>query len=279
MNASKANSKIDATSRRTTLLAAALAVLLLLSAAPVAVADDCCDPVLILWFGETCFLESDCEARYVIIFPGARLYTGSHTLTITEAGGLYIFGSSDGYGPGKLLLDGAGTALLTGGGTSTIDGLLKLKVSGATLEIASNDHALTGDGKIIGQDNAAQIEIDSGLTLTSELSIEGALEIHASSGTFINEGLVNADGTFSDKIVTLFSGMFSGDGQWKASGSGATLHFRAFITVNPLAGDFAVSAGTLDIDESVCTTGNLTFTGGTIAVNAGKSFTAGGSCP
>lgn len=59
--------------------------------------------------------------------------------------------------------------------------------------------------------------------------------------------------------------------------AGGILRFSSAYT--GLSCAFALSAGTLDIDENVCTTGNLNFTGGQIDVAAGKSFKASGACP
>jgi hypothetical protein len=206
------------------------------------------------------------------------------TLILTNGGMLSLEGQAT--VAGGLNQSAPARLVLANGGSTLLNGTIRLANCTAAIEIAGGDHSLTGAGTILGECNSvtdpletARIVLTDPVKLTSAVTIAGALQIQAKSGTFVNEGLVNADGRFSDKTVTLHGGTFGGDGEWKVSGLGATLHFGALVTVNPLGGDFTVSAGTLDIDESVCTTGDLTFTGGTIDVNASESFTAGGSCP
>lgn len=215
--------------------------------------------------------------------------TGANTLTISSASGLTINNG------GVLSVDNAsGVVVLSGGGTShTVAGTLYLDNAGSTLSITSSC-TIDGAGSIVGKSNTARIDIDASVVLTSETNIVGAMEIHGLSadtdGTFVNgcNGIVDADGSQSDKTITLYEGIFDDEAcpedgnvepQWKVTLSGATLHFRSGITVTCLVGDFTVSAGTLDADETFLTTGDLAFTGGTINVNAGESATFGGTCP
>lgn len=58
--------------------------------------------------------------------------------------------------------------------------------------------------------------------------------------------------------------------------AGGALTFSSAFT--DMTCDFVVSAGTLNINANVCTEGDLTFTGGTINVAPGKTFSTGGSC-
>ena len=46
-----------------------------------------------------------------------------------------------------------------------------------------------------------------------------------------------------------------------------------------LAGDFTITVGTPDVNEDLCTAGDLNFTGGTVDVGASESFKADGSFP
>lgn len=258
-----------------------LAVVLAQAAAPAA-ADCDCRPVFIIRNGETCSLSADCEVEYLIIFGSGRLYTESHTLTVTKPGGLIIVDAA-----GKLFVNnGSGAVRLTGGGTSVMNGLFVLEADSSTLEIAGSDHALVGSGAIIGLNSSADILIGDGLTFTSEITIEGMLQIVPSIGAgptrFINGagGLVHATraGTLDLNVDALDDGTNTSPGDWQVStNASALLKFSTGSAL--LSGNFNVSAGTLDIDDDVTTIGDLTFTGGKIDVASGKSFSAKVSSP
>lgn len=252
MNICKTNSNDDRPHRSRDCLCAALATLGLLVCTPRVVADCACD----------------------INVPQGTLVTIVGDLT---ANCMKVDGT---------LLIASGTVTLTGNGcaTSKIDGTVILQRTAplifGSLAFTTNDHVLKGDGAIVGQDNVTRIQVSGGLTLTSDITIAGALQIHAGAGTFKNTGLVQADdGTANSDTLVLASGTYTGSGEWKAASADAFLRFGFAVTATKLTGDFTVSRGTLDIDADVCTTGNLTFTGGKIDVAAGKSFKAGGSCP
>lgn len=207
--------------------------------------------------------------------------TGANTLTITNSGGLTINTG------GLLNVNGAGEVRLTGGGTHTINGTaadigLRLSVDGSTLRIYDANVTLTGTGYVEGRNNGAQILITDGETLTNEITIEGSLQI-CGPGTLDNEGLVEATraNNENDNKLECYSGTFSGGttGDYKVNTASAYLTFRAGGDFDGMSADFIVGAGTLDVNESVCTTGDLTFTGGTIDVIASESFKCGGTCP
>jgi len=208
------------------------------------------------------------------------LNIGSGT-TLTISSGTVTTDCVDVAAGGKIVITGSGTLILNGSGgndESTIDGRIILESCTSVLRISHNDHTFTGDGKIVGECNTAQIAIDSGLTLTSNITIEGALQVRAASATFINgaTGVVHANRTSGDQILTLYSGTFDDvDGaEWKVSADGsAELYFRSGITVGTLDGDFTVNNGVLDLDVSVTTDGCLGFTGGQIQVAPSCRFT------
>ena len=167
----------------------------------------------------------------------------------------------------------AGTA---GHSASTVDGTLVLEGADSTLKITQSDHTLNGQGELIAKSNTARVQITGNLVLTSEITIEGALQIRAGSGTFSNSGLVHANRNATPWMLTLYSGTFDGAGEYRVStNSSAVLGFRAGVTATGLTGQFTVSNGTLDIDEDVTTTGDLVQTGGMIDVAPNKTFTAG----
>jgi hypothetical protein len=176
---------------------------------------------------------------------------------------------------GTLILDGS-----AGGNTSTIDGRIELQTSGSTLRIASNSHTLAGSGYIQGQCNSACIAIGSGLTLTNQTTICGHLQIApaqgASSTALVNDtgGLVRADGAGT---LDIHPHTVSGAGDWQVSTSGSAV--LQFTTGSQnLTGRFDVDNGTLNILDTVCTSGVLDFQGGEIDVDGNVSFSAGGSC-
>lgn len=187
---------------------------------------------------------------------------------------------------GKINIASGGILILTGnhGSTSRIDGDIFLQASSAVIEIKDNDHTFSGSGEIIGQANGAEIREKFGqtrqLTLDTDLTVRGALKFKLD---LVNNGLVWADDATtagSRDTLELFSGTFTGSGEWRVQRfrgvNTAILKFAAGITATGLTGDFTVRANTvLDIDDSVTTTGDLTFDGGKIEVAPSKAFTAG----
>ena len=274
MNAYQANPKNITVYRSHTSWLWALTLATLVGTAPSALADCDCESPWIIDYGETCVLSADCTVERLTISYGGRLYTGSHTLTITGDGGLTICLG------GLLNVDGAGTVDLTSGGTHTINGELRLCVSGSTLRISSNGSTIDGSGKIEGRNNTARIEIAAenspGISLTSSVDIVGALEIAGLSadgkttGTFTNSDIVHADAASGDKRITVVSGTIDGSGTWQVSHSDAEIQFDVSAI---LTGTFDIDDGTLDINQNV-TTSDLEFSGGTIEVAANKTFQA-----
>lgn len=190
-----------------------------------------------------------------------------------------------------LFIGASASVTLTGnnGTESTIDGHLILVGCGSTLAISTRSHTITGAGKIVGQNNSAQITIASEKTLYNETTIGGALQIHG-PGTFQNDGLVEAKYVNeSGYILTLYSGTFSGGTSeacegYKVADEEATLYVGATGSpdTDDMSAAFLIEDGTLDIEWIVVTSGGLRFIGGTISVDLNRSFTATGtpaSCP
>ncbi len=157
--------------------------------------------------------------------------------------------------------------------TSTITGTLNITASGediGELAIVDNNQTIDGGGKIVGQDNAAKITIAADKTVTSQVVIEGRLQIVPVTGgtttTFRNENMVHANAFGTLLVNTKFVQDTAGD-RWKVSTLNASiLQFDPTDSTRPdLAGDFTVVQGKLDIDGvGFGTTGKLTMTGGMI---------------
>jgi hypothetical protein len=165
---------------------------------------------------------------------------------------------------------------------SEIDGTVNLEASGGQygrLLFLENDHTLGHSGtpgSIIGADHGCQIMLGSdNLDLTSQVTISGALaivELCALTDTrFINDHEVEADlasGTLELDVDYLDDGTCS-TGDWKVSASSATLLFSVGST--QLSGDFNISnSGTLDIDSTVHTEGDLIFGTGVLDTTGGE---------
>lgn len=154
--------------------------------------------------------------------------------------------------------------------TSNVDGVIRLTTSSSVLRFMY-DHTMQpktsgSNGLLTGQDNGAVIDDDPSNTRTLTIAkngtgyfvIQGALKVQLN---LINDSRVAAnDGTASSDTLTLDTGSYSGT----EAGSG----------------EYVISDAdaTLDVNQDVCTTGNLSFTAGTVDVAPGKSFKAGGSC-
>ncbi len=196
-------------------------------------------------------------------------------------------------------MDVAGTLRIAAGATltldgdpcsaSTVDGTVFLEGSGSVLAIKDDDHAIGGSGKIIGEHNSAAICEQPGqsrtLTIDTNLTVQGCLKVKMNS--FVNNGTVLANDSTTNATrdtFELYSGTPSGSGAWQAvrvyGSNDACLKFSESAT--GLTGAFTVSGSSMlfvEVEVDVCTTGDLTFTGGKILVAAGGSFKAGGSCP
>lgn len=221
------------------------------------------------------------------------LTIGIYTMTVTGSSGMAVSGSCAG-SDGRVLLSGAGGTLVrSGGGTDDIDGRILLQTSTSKLQITSSNLVFSGVGDLEGFHNQAQIEIADDINFTNELccngGMHGAFEIRGLDNEtprdhgFINNGRVTADhansgGGDADYQLTAYSGKFSGSGAYFVSVATAELEFRAGVVATSQAVSFFMSAaGTLDLQESVSTSGGVNFTAGLIQVAASKSFSATGA--
>jgi hypothetical protein len=151
---------------------------------------------------------------------------------------------------------------------SSVDGTINLEGSGSKLVITTNNHTLVGGGSIDGQNAAAAIEIATNMTLTNTAAITGNLLItpvsEATGTTFINNGVVHAN-----NAGTLYIGPDSigvSSGVWQVSTSESAVLQIDASSANSHSGSVNVFNGLLDVDNDFATTGNLTFTGGSIDV-------------
>jgi phage baseplate assembly protein gpV len=193
------------------------------------------------------------------------------------SGGIFVTDCVDVAATGTLVIDpNTALALNSNGGNnqSPINGAIQLTDSSSALGIIINDHEFTGSGTITGLDPGAKIVIGVGaaaITLTSEVDIEGTLQIL--NGTFINNGTVEANADTEGYWLEIYPDVLGGSGDWKVTTSAyAELWFRTGSTL--LTGNFTVSNGTLNIDENIETTADLTFSGGQIEVAANRRFVA-----
>lgn len=186
---------------------------------------------------------------------------------------------------GKLVLEGNAKLTLTGPESTTVDGTVILEGSASTLSFTSNDHKVTGSGKIKGKSDLAEIQIASGVTLTSDVKITGHLRIIGAGG-FINDGCVTADapnGTLDIRVTGTINDRFGAC--WRVTETNAMLRFLEEPAC--LKGDFTVSDGALragdDVapgdDIDVTTEGGLTHTGGKIIAGVNDSFAFNATCP
>ena len=171
----------------------------------------------------------------------------------------------------KLTLDDSG------GNGSTITGTVNLQGSASELAFVDNNQTIDGSGKIVGQHNAAKITVGLNLTLTSETTIEGTLQI-TGLGAFKNQGLVwaNAVGILEISTNTLSD---DGSAEWKVSGSAS-----ATLLLNPTSSTFQqffasftlTDNGKLEVESGgFSTKGSLYWGGGTITLAPGVSVEFG----
>lgn len=160
--------------------------------------------------------------------------------------------------------------VLKGCATSTIDG--EILIDGfSTLKIATCNHRLEGAGRAIV---AGDIVVKDGVTLTNDTLITLSNgKINADVGAFDNSGTVIASGG-SCKLVsgTFLGGPIDEPGTYQLAAG--TLELSSGVNATRLAAHVRISGGMLDVRTNVFTTGQVTFTGGTIRVAAGKYFAA-----
>jgi hypothetical protein len=191
-----------------------------------------------------------------------------------------------------------GTADTTPFQTSNIAGTIRLDNASSVLQF-NFSHLLAPKtisavpvyGSIDGEKDAASIQIANGKQLTSQITIQGALQMVPVSGsaTFLNDtnGLLHAnfnDVSGNETLLINPGALGAGAGMFRVSVVGAFLQLNNGNT--SLTGDFKVSNGTLDIYSNITTSGGVCFTGGKIKVTgqAGvtRTFIANGApvnCP
>jgi hypothetical protein len=172
----------------------------------------------------------------------------------------------------------------TGALTSTLDGPLELRddaahtvATKATLAFTSVDHTVNGGSFIRGFADDSVIDIQTSgktLTLGSLASIRSQLVI-SGAGNFTNQGFVSAnaqDGTLTVAVGGTVSDTVAGN-RWRVSATNATLLFDA-PSATGLVGNFIIDGnGTLQVDDTVTSTGRLQQSTGAVQVN--EDFTLG----
>lgn len=171
---------------------------------------------------------------------------------------------------------GGALDLGAGGSTSTVNG--DLTFGGGSGDppqlVIKNDLTIQGSGSIDGADGAGglitYVTTNYRLTINESVVLEGDMAV---SCEFTNSARVSAGA--NDKIELLDGSNPDDDnGIWEITSSSGEIDFQdTAVTLN---GDFSV-AGTLRVQQSVVTTGELSFKqNGVIAVTAGKIFRASG---
>jgi hypothetical protein len=224
--------------------------------------------------------ELDCDPNVgqISIISAGWFYTSDHTLTVDTSG----------EPTGRLEIDSASVLVIEPGGGIDLDDGTDHQIAGdiwllpgAKLHFGGNASVSpynSTNGEIEGWDNEdALITVAAGKTLTNHIQITGSLQIQAADATFVNDGIVEANHEdIDDDTLTCYSGTFAGDGDahgtYKVSYPDSKLLFDTGATATGLESDFEVTAGLLDIDINVWTSGDLSFTAGTIDVAGGVSF-------
>jgi hypothetical protein len=187
------------------------------------------------------------------------------------------------------------------GSAHAINGTVTLAGSGSVLLFIDRDQTISGSGSIIGQDAAAQIQIEDTFKLTSKMKIEGMMEMQpdfstgaTSTAKFENartssseEGQVvaNANGAFKFNQYLIIDDTSFTDGfgtvhrpLYKADSTGSYVNNKlqfnrlsdeSHATNNPrLVGRFqVVDCGTVEYLATVETRGGLTLTSGRVLTN------------
>jgi hypothetical protein len=166
---------------------------------------------------------------------------------------------------------------------SVVDGTITLEASSPDfghLAFTTNNHELTGNGLIFGQNYGCTITLDSDdQVLTNNTTISGELQITESGDpndtSFVNgaDGLVlaDADGTLA---ITLVDSLGSPTGDWQVSTDEDAI-LKIDVLCTTMSGNFYVELGKLEINANVWTQGDLNFTSGTIQVADDVSFKTG----
>jgi phage baseplate assembly protein gpV len=224
------------------------------------------------------WLDCDPNVGQLTITEESWLLTDDHTLTVNTSGkptGRLVIDPNS-----VLVIEPEGRVYLNNGTDHQVAGYIWL-LPEAILHFGGDARISpynSIDGVIEGwDDETSWITVASGKTLVNNIQIMGSLQIQAGGATFINDGIVEAnhESGGGGRGITCFSGAFEGNddayGTYRVSDSFSTLQFAA-NTATGLESDFEVTAGKLEIDIDVWTSGDLTFTGGTIKVADGVSF-------
>lgn len=171
---------------------------------------------------------------------------------------------------GVVRINEQSTVLRLSGASSAgnpIDGHVFIQNGSAKLDITANV-TVTGNGKIEGNNDFAQIAIASGSTFTSSMAsaaggIRGSMQI-TGSGTFVSHGRVEANAGTLEFVTGLAAVTDNGSAIWAvASAQNSRLLFSRSATT--LQGDF-VTASELELggEVDVWTCGELSYNAGSM---------------
>lgn len=266
------------------------------------------------YHGSTCTTSSDCAAGVSCVYiddwdndaawdptgrPGSTqaacipagkeawlYYAGTHEV------GRVIVSSDATNGNGEIYIANGSTLKINGTGsssTSTIDGEIEMLAPGTRL-IFSADHTFSGTGEIVGNTHYVVIDNSSAtvrtLTIGSGVTFGGALEAKvaiANNGTVLAEngtvkltGGGSGSGVWEAKGATgqlQVLGAVTGSGTWKLiDNAGAKIVIDALC--NCLTGNVEMSTGTLDVNQSFETEGQLSLGGKDSLIDVASGKTA-----
>lgn len=199
-------------------------------------------------------------------------------------------------GDGEIYIPFATSLTLNGTGsssTSTIDGEIEMGTYGTTGKIIlTANHTFSGSGKLVAVGSLGLGTIEGNdstvreLTLSSGFTLQGRMEAKVK---IINNGTVSAETgtlklskggsgsgvwqakTSTGKLQVLDS--VTGSGTWRLNdNAGAQIVIDA--TCNCLEGNVEIYNGTLDVNQSFETTGNLSLTGLDTLIDVASGKTA-----
>lgn len=156
------------------------------------------------------------------------------------------------------------TVTLDGAAKHTIDGEIFMIANSSVLEI-EGDHALIGNGLMLGTNEQATVRINPGSKLTNGILITQFLQIVGDYGAGQRPGAFHNDGVIVANALTLridvdATTLTDTPGlRWRADGGSVSQAVLQFVQPNAsLVGDFEVlNCLTIQFLSSVTTSGNL----------------------
>lgn len=245
------------------------------------------------WRGENAWQTGSCPegtpagANYPVAGDTAYI-CDNHTMTVNGTQALAVLIVND---ANDAILNMASGDILIVSGSVTVNGsgVFRFNSSGGTAPIVRANAAgvdLEGPFTMEGSDGGL---FDRTSTYTFDVLVNKTVTFIGAYLATISAPDLEVDGTINANAADVtFSGGFEEStslGTFQVSHANSTMRFNQTAEVcfddgSSDGANFTISAGVLDIDQSVRTLGDLTFTGGQIEVAAGEVFAAGlDACP